>query len=81
MWQQGNPTPNIEENIKSGRRIAYSLMRIGLHGKDGLGPAASMKVLKTYVIPELIHRLDALYVSEKGTLQVLKASISSGADK
>ena len=54
-----------EEHIKGARRMAYSLMRIGLHGVDGLGPSTSMKILKTYVIPKLLQSTDAVALQQK----------------
>ena len=40
-------------------------MRIGLHGIDGLGPATSLKIIKMYVAPCLMHGLEATVLNSK----------------
>jgi hypothetical protein len=64
-WTKGRRAPDINANIQSARRRAYSLMRIGLHGIDGLGPATSLKIIKTYVTPCLLNGLEATVLSCK----------------
>ena len=33
-----NSELNVEENLKKGRRVVYSLMSSGMHGHNGLDP-------------------------------------------
>lgn len=50
----------IQENIKKARRTIHSLMGAGLHGKNGLGPDASIHLLQIYVVPVLVYGLQAV---------------------
>ena len=38
----------IESNINTARKTLYALMGAGLHGKNGLNPAISVKIYETY---------------------------------
>jgi len=49
----------IENIIQCGRRVVYSLFKAGMHGLNGLNPATSVKLWVTYVIPAVIHSLEA----------------------
>ena len=64
-WNEGKRAPDIAANIQSARRRAYSMMRVGLHGIEGLGPATSFKIIKIYIIPCLLHGLEATILSSK----------------
>ena len=64
-WKSGTTAPDVNDNIKKARRAAYSLLRIGLHGIDGLDPASSHKIIQTYVVPRLLHGLDATILGQQ----------------
>ena len=49
---------NISERIKSAGRTKYSLMNSGYHGTNGLSPATSFQIYKTYVLPRLLYGLE-----------------------
>jgi hypothetical protein len=65
QWSKDKKAPDIAQNIQNARRMSYLLMRIGLHGVDGLGPATSLKLIKTYITPRLLHGLEAASLSHK----------------
>ena len=58
-WNSDKRTPDVTVHVQNARRMAYSLMRIGLHGVEGLGPLASFKIINTYITPRLLHGLEA----------------------
>ena len=64
-WMQGSNVPNIKQLIQSARRTMFMLMRVGVHGTDGLGPCSTFKIVKTYVIPKLLHGLEAVVLKQK----------------
>ena len=64
-WTSGSNNIDVEHLIKSARRTAYSMMRIGLHGVDGLGPRVSFKIVNLYILPKLLHGLDAIVLGKK----------------
>ena len=64
VWSQNARTPDIQENISRARRTAFALISIGMHGKDGLGPATSFKIVQTYVVPRLLHGIQAAVLSQ-----------------
>ena len=43
---------------------AYSLMGAGLHGINGVSPAVSLTLIKTYITPVLLHGLDSVIPRE-----------------
>ena len=59
QWAAGKTTPSIDERVKSARRTAYSLMGVGLHGRDGLDPPTSASLVTTYITPRLLYGLSA----------------------
>ncbi len=63
--QAMNNKTTFQARIQSARKAAYSLMAPGLHGMNGIGPAASKKVWDTYVMPVLLHGLEALILTKK----------------
>ena len=69
-WKSGKTHPDVSENIKKARRTSYSLLRIGLHGLNGIDPPAALKIIQTYVTPRLIHGLEAC-VLPSGSLRAL----------
>ena len=58
-WRQGAINPDVQKHVTSARRTAYSLLGAGLHGRNGLDPAASFKLITLYVIPTLLYGLEA----------------------
>ena len=69
-WKSGKTSPDILENIKKARRTSYSLLRIGLHGLNGIDPPAALKIIQTYVTPRLIHGLEVC-VLPSGSLRAI----------
>ena len=53
---------NIEDRIKLARRTKYALMNSGYHGTNGLNPATSYQIYKTYmyILPRLLYGLKVL---------------------
>ena len=51
---------NIEDRIKIARRTKYALMNSGYHGTNGLRPATSYQIYKTYLLPRLLYDLEVL---------------------
>ncbi|MCG8113153.1 MAG: reverse transcriptase family protein [Candidatus Thiodiazotropha taylori] len=51
---------NIGDRIKLARRTKYALMNSGYHGTNGLSPATSYQIYKTYVLPRLLYGLEVL---------------------
>jgi hypothetical protein len=49
------------------RRAMYSLMGVGLHGLNGVGPEVAIEQYKTYVLPTLLFGLEALHLTDKDT--------------
>lgn len=61
-------TQTIEQRICIGRRTAYSLMGAGLHGLNGVGPKTARKLIDCYILPAMLHGLEALSLSERDCL-------------
>jgi hypothetical protein len=55
----------IAERIKLGRRSTYAFMGAGVHGLNGLHPMASIRIWDTFVLPRLVHSLEAMVIPEK----------------
>ena len=62
-WQQGKLAPCIQAKIKKARQTAYSMLKPGMHGSNGLDPSASYKLIQTYVLPVLLYGLEAVILS------------------
>ena len=58
-WTAGKAHPNIDKSISAARRTTYALFGTGLHGRNGLDPVTSMKIVQLYILPRLVHGLDA----------------------
>ena len=58
-WAEGRLKPKLDDHITSARRTSYRLMGAGLHGGDGLDPAACNKLIDLYVSPRLLLGLEA----------------------
>ena len=44
-WKAGRARPNISKCVTAARRTAYSLLGAGLHGRNGLDPMTSMRIM------------------------------------
>ncbi len=64
-WSADRLSPEVAPRINSARATSYSLMGAGLHGGNGLDPPAGLKLITTYVLPRLIHGLDAVVLMKK----------------
>ena len=59
-WRAGKSYPNIDKCISSARRMSYKLMGVGFHGgKNGLDPFCCIKIIHIYIVPKLLHGLNA----------------------
>lgn len=58
-WMANRQKPDVNENIKKARRAAYALLKVGLHGNNGIDPPAAVKIVATYVAPTLLHGMEA----------------------
>ena len=72
-WTTGKTHPNIDKAISAARRTTYSLFGTGLHGRNGLGPVTSRRLIQLYILPRLLHGLDAAVLSKS---QVEKLEVS-----
>ncbi len=63
IWEAGKITPNTDDRVNTARRIANSLMGVGLHGGDGLDPPASMCLTTAYALLRLLHGLKVVILS------------------
>ncbi len=64
-WPVNRMAPDINKNITTARKTAYKLMGAGFHGINGLDPAASVKLVETYVVPQLLHGTEATVLTQK----------------
>ena len=71
-WEAGKKYPNIEARISSARRMSYLLFGSGLHGTNGLDPASSFKIISIYIVPALLHGLNATVLPKKEILKLDK---------
>ena len=51
--------PDINKNVQKARWAAYSLLSTGVHGRNGLDPPTSFRIIQLYVIPRLLQGLEA----------------------
>ena len=64
-WKSNSLTPDVDANIQKARRACYSLLKIGLHGTNGIDPPAALKIIQTYVIPRLLQGLEATVLNRE----------------
>ena len=64
-WSAGKRYPNVDARVSSARRLSYLLFGSGLHGRNGLDPGASFKVITSYVSGSLLHGLNATVLPAK----------------
>ena len=50
----------VENRIDLARRVAYTLMPVGLHGENGLSIPAARKLINSFVQPRLLPGLEAV---------------------
>ena len=55
----------VEDRINRMWRTAYLLMDVGLHGTNGLNPTASIKLIRTYILPRVLYGLEAVLLTRK----------------
>ncbi len=65
--KKGGPEAQVEHNISTARKAAYSLMGAGLHGKNGLPQHTCMHLYQIYIIPVLTYGLSIFSLEEKHT--------------
>ena len=51
---------NIQEHISIAWKTLYSLIPVGLNGKNGLDPVTAYKIYQAYVLPRLLYGLEVL---------------------
>ena len=64
-WDANKTSPDIMCRIQVARRTSYALMGVGVHGRNGLSPATSAHITKIYVLPRLLHGLEATVLARK----------------
>jgi hypothetical protein len=69
-WKAGSLHPETEDRVTVARRTAYALMGVGLHGRDGLDPPASLSLVLAYVLPRMVHGLEATVLALKQLAQL-----------
>ena len=50
----------VEERLKLARRTTYMLMGAGVHGRNGINPITSNKLLNIYVLPRYLHDIETI---------------------
>ena len=55
----------FDARISLARRTSYSLMGTGFHGNNGISPAFTIPIYRTYVIPRLMYGLEAITIKDK----------------
>ncbi len=65
--KKGGPEAQVEHNISTARKAAYSLMGAGLHGKNGLPQRTYMHLYQIYITPVLTYGLFIFNQEEKHT--------------
>ena len=53
-----SPDASIDDRLSLGRRSAYALMGSGFHGMNGISPAISIHIYRTYVLPRVLYGLE-----------------------
>ena len=64
-WEKGKQAPNIDEKVRKARQTAYAMLGAGLHGRNGLDPLTSYRLIQLYVIPTLLYGLEATILNKK----------------
>lgn len=70
-------TLNIAERIGVARRTLYALIKIGVHGSNGLNPRISYRIYQVYVIARLLYSLDVISLTDTHIHQLQRFHIST----
>ena len=54
----------VTERVQTASRTMYALMPTGMHGENGISPAASRKIVVAYILPRLLYGLEALVLNK-----------------
>ena len=68
---------NISDRISLARRTLYALIKIGVHGSNGLHPKVLYKVYQAYVLPRLLYSLETLHLNKTPLSQLQRFHIST----
>ena len=68
---------NITERIGVARRTLCALIKIGVHGTNGLNPKVSYRIYQIYVVPRLLYSLEVLPLTETQIGQLQRFHIST----
>ena len=79
-WKAGRARPNISKCVTAARRTAYSLLGAGLHGRNGLDPMTSMRVITLYVVPRLLHSLEATVLKKSEAIYLMLGAMPIEAE-
>ena len=60
-----SPDASIDDRLSLGRRSAYELMGSGFHGMNGIFPAISIHIYRTYVLPRVLYGLEGTILKSK----------------
>ena len=58
-WRVGKRYPDIDTCISHARRASFALFGAGLYGMNGLDPGSSFKIVIIFIVPRLLHGLNA----------------------
>ena len=65
-----HPEAFFDARISLARRTSYSLVGTGFHGNNGISPAFTIPIYRTYVIPRLMYGLEAITIKDKHLSQL-----------
>ena len=60
-----SPDVSIDDRLSLGRRSAYALMGSGFHGMNGISPAISIHIYRTYVLPRVLYGQEGTILKSK----------------
>ena len=69
-WIAGKGQPDVSRHIVKARRTAYSRLGAGLHGQNGMDPRSSARTIQLYVMPRLVHGLEATILRRGDVVQL-----------
>lgn len=67
---QNENEENISNRITLARKTLYSLIKVGMHGTNGLNPRTAFKILSAYVTPRLMYGLESLHLTQKDIIEL-----------
>ena len=68
QWLGNTGRVDVQHNIQKARRMAYALLKTGLHGVNGLDPPAAYKIIQCYVTPKILHGIEAVVLRKEDIL-------------